>query len=184
MRTLLRPTAALVGAFALTTALAAPASAESVTVRDPDDTPHGSDLRAVEVDHGRKVITVTTTHSDLRPAPSSGSSGVVFLDTDRAERGPEYAVSGGFFRGTDYALYTVDGFGPDDVGERVDGSYRMRVDYDAEQVTFRIARATLDKPAEVRVAVKVSGTRPDGSRKGLGDWLGEPRSLTPWVARG
>jgi len=35
-----------------------------------------------------------------------------------------------------------------------------------------------------RIAVRVSGTRADGSSSGLVDWLGEPRSFTPWVARG
>jgi hypothetical protein len=49
---------------------------------------------------------------------------------------------------------------------------------------MRVSRAALGKPARVRVAVRVSGTRSDGSSAGLVDWLGEPRSFTRWVARG
>ena len=39
-------------------------------------------------------------------------------------------------------------------------------------------------PDEVRVAVRVSGTRTDGTSHGLTDWLREPRFFTPWVERG
>ena len=47
-----------------------------------------------------------------------------------------------------------------------------------------MARTTLGAPDRVRVAVRVSGTRTDGTSTGLVDWLGEPRSFTRWVARG
>ena len=58
----------------------------------------------------------------------------------------------------------------------------MRVDYDADQVRMRVARTVMGAPDEVRVAVRVAGTRADGSDTRT-DWLGEPRSYTDWVAQ-
>jgi hypothetical protein len=49
---------------------------------------------------------------------------------------------------------------------------------------MRMSRATLDNPDDVRVAVRVSGARTDGSSTGLVDWLGDPRSYTMWVEKG
>ena len=58
----------------------------------------------------------------------------------------------------------------------------MRVDYDTDQVRIRISREALGSPEQVRVAVRVAGTRPDGSDTAT-DWLGKPRSFTDWVAQ-
>jgi hypothetical protein len=58
----------------------------------------------------------------------------------------------------------------------------MRVDYDRDQVRMRMSRETIGSPAEVRVAARVAGTRPDGTSTGK-DWLGEPRSFTEPVAK-
>jgi hypothetical protein len=76
----------------------------------------------------------------------------------------------------------ANGFGRSAMGEPVEGSYRMKVDYDEDTVRFRIARDAIGSPDEVRVAVRVSGTRPNGKTTRT-DWLGEPRSFTDWVAR-
>lgn len=70
------------------------------------------------------------------------------------------------------------------MGHAVDGTCEMAVNYAKEQVRMRMSREALGEPAAVRVAVRVSGTRTDGTSSGLVDWLGEPRSFTPWVARG
>ena len=58
----------------------------------------------------------------------------------------------------------------------------MRVDYDKEQVRMRISRAAIGSPEQVRVAVHITGTRPDG-RDTKKDWLGASRSFTDWVAQ-
>ena len=178
-RTFLSAATLAVSALALTQAL--PAHADGIGVSDPKDLGHGVDLRSVEVEHKAANIVVTTTHTDLRPSYRTGSSGSVFLDTDPDDRGPEYLFSGGFFLGTDYNLLEVEGFS-DSSPEPVEGSYRMRVDYDAEQVRFRISREALGSPEAVRVAVRVAGTRADGSTTPT-DWLGTPRSFTDWVAQ-
>ncbi|MBS2936756.1 hypothetical protein KDN32_03250 [Nocardioides sp. J2M5] len=174
--------AATLAVAALASLQTAPAFADSLTVDDPQDLRHGVDLRSVEVKHGGRNVVVTTTHTDLQESYRSGSSGTVFLDTDPDDPGPEYVFSGGYFSGTDYVLLHTDGFKTSAWGEPVEGSYRMRIDYDTEQVRMRIARDAIGSPDEVRVAVRVAGTRPDG-RDTRKDWLGDPRSFTDWVAR-
>lgn len=183
MRTSLVSTAAL-SAAALTLGLAGPASADSIGVTDPRDTSHGSDLRSVQVEHRDRAVVVTTTHTNLRKDPASGSGGTVYLDTDRGDRGPEYVVVGGYFMGTDYQVLRTEGFGRKQWGAPAPGSYEMALDFGKEQVRTWISRRSLGAPDEVRVAVRVSGTRRDGTSKGLVDWLGEPRSFTRWVERG
>lgn len=180
MRTTLLSAAAL-SVAALTLTQLAPATADGIGVTDPADLQHGVDLRSVVVDHGAKNLVVTTTHTNLRETFRSGSGGAVFIDTDPADRGPEYVLVGGYFVGTDYSLLHTDGFAGRLWGDPVEGSYRMTVDYDKEQVRTRISRAALGSPEQVRVAVRVAGTRTDGSDTRR-DWLGEPRSFTEWVA--
>ena len=166
---------------ALTLTQLAPANADGIGVLDPQDLGHGADLRSVEVQHGGRNVVVTTTHTDLQESFRSGSSGSVFLDTDPTNTGPEYVFAGGYFVGTDYMLLRTDGFANKLWIEPVEGSYRMTIDYDADQVRMRISREVLGSPEQVRVAVRVAGTRPDG-RTTRTDWLGEARSFTDWVA--
>lgn len=175
-----------IGAAALTAAVLtltqlAPANADGTGVTDPKDLKHGVDLRSVTVDHGARNVVVTTTHTDLVESFRSGSSGAVFLDTDPDDPGPEYVFAGGFFVGTDYNLLTTDGFSTSAWGEPVEGSYTMKVDYEKETVRFRISRSAIGDPDEVRVAVRVAGTRPNGKDTKV-DWLRAPRSFTDWVA--
>ena len=181
MRTTILSAAAL-SVAALTLTQLAPATADGIGISDPQDLGHGVDLRSVEVQHKAANVVVTTTHTDLQETFRSGSSGSVFIDTDPSDPGPEYVFSGGFFVGTDYQLLTTDGFAHTKWGEPVEGSYRMKVDYDKETVRFRISRETIGSPDEVRVAVRVAGTRPNGSTTRT-DWLGAPRSFTDWVAQ-
>lgn len=175
--------AALLAATA-TFGLAGTASADSIGVTDPADTFHGSDLRAVHVRNGDHKVVVTTTHTNLRRDPRTGSGGSVFVDTDRQDPGPEFVFAGGYFEGTDYVLLHTEGYAHRKWGDPVRGSYGMRIDYDTEHVRMRMSRAALGNPGKVRVAVRVSGTRTDGTSDGLVDWLAEPRSFTRWVAQG
>jgi hypothetical protein len=177
-------TVAALSAAVLALGVAAPANAAALVVNDPQDTSHGSDLRSVRVRNGDTNVVVVTTHTNLRRAPSSGSGGAVYVDTDRHDRGPEYVFVGGYFEGTDYQLLRTEGFGVRNWGAPVNGSYRMTIDYAQDQVHMRMSRKALGTPDAVRVAVRVSGTRTDGTSTGLVDWLGEPRSFTPWVAQG
>ena len=171
--------AAIAGALAL--GVAAPASAAGIGVKDPADTRHGVDLRSVVVNHDT-ALTITMTHANLRRDPASGAGGAVYIDTNRADAGPELVFAGGYFEGTDYTLLRTEGFGVKNWKAPVDGFYIMSLDYDKEQTRMRISRKALGATDKVRVAVRVSGTRPDGTK--VTDWLGEPRSFTPWVKRG
>ena len=170
-------------AAAITLGPAAPAHAATITVSDPQDTAHGSDLLSVQVRNGERNVTVVTTHTNLRRSPRTGSSGAVYVDTDRRDKGPELVLVGGYVDGADYQLLHTEGFGTEHWGDPVDGSHEMTVDYATEQVRVRMSRAALGNPGKVRVAVRVSGTRSDGTSTGQVDWLGEPRSFTAWVAR-
>ena len=180
MRTTILGAAALSAALIL--CLQATAGADSIGVEDPADLGHGADLRAVVVDHRAENLVITTTHTNLRPSWRSGSSGSVFIDTDESDPGPEFAFVGGYYDGTDYSLVRTEGFHHRTWGPPIRGSYRLRLDYDRDHVRMRISREVLGSPEQVRIAVKVAGSRPDGSSTGP-DWLGEPRSFTEWVTQ-
>lgn len=170
---------------ALTLGLADSAHAELHGVDDPRDTFHGSDILALDVRNGPENLNVTTHHAGLRRDPATGSGGTIFVDTDRSDRGPEYVFVAGYFAGTDYQLRETEGFHSKKWGDPVEhGDYIMRVRYAKDLVRVRISQAALGNPDAVRVSVRASGTRTDGTRHGLVDWVGGRRSFTPWIARG
>jgi hypothetical protein len=184
LKTLTR-TAVALSAATLTLGLAGPAHAELYGVDDTDDTSHGSDILALQVRNGEENLYVTTFHENLRRDPATGSGGAIFIDTVKSDSGPEYVFVGGFFEGTDYQLLETEGFAHRKWGEPVeDGDYEMKVRYRKDRVRVRISQDTLGDPDAVRVAVRASGTRSDGSSDGLVDWVGKPRSFSPWIDRG
>ncbi len=140
------------------------------------------DLRAVHVVNGEKSLRIVLNHANLRRDPRTGSGGVVYIDTDPKDKGPELVFAGGYFRGTDYQLVATEGFGVKNWKAPVEKSYEMTLDYAKEQTRMRISRKALADVGKVRVAIKVAGQRTDGSQ--IVDWLGEPRSFTTWVGRG
>ena len=93
------------------TGLAGPVSAETAAYADTrGDIAQGADIRTVRVVNGEKRLRVTVRHRDLVRSFRSGSSLSVFIDTDRARRGPEFVFTGGTFEGADYALLEADDF--------------------------------------------------------------------------
>ena len=107
-----------------------------------------------------------------------------YVDTDHDDRGPEYVLVGGFFEGTDYVLRRTEGFGPRQFGRPVShGDYLMRVDYATDRVRIKLHQPALRNPDAVRVSVRVSGTRTDGTSHGLVDWVGRKHGFTPWLDR-
>jgi hypothetical protein len=177
--------AAALSAAALTVGLAGPANAERYGVDDGLDTFHGSDILSMSVLHGDENVRVITHHHGLRRDPRTGSGGRVYFDTDKRDKGPEYVLVGGFTAGTDYVLSETEGFAPDQWGDPVEqGDYVMRISYRNDRVRIVVSRAALGDPDEVRVAVRASGNRTDGTSHGLVDWVGKPRWFTPWLARG
>jgi hypothetical protein len=162
--------------------LAEPASAASSTFHDMSgDASHGGDLRSVRVVNGAKNLRVTITMRDLVPDPASGVGGALFVDTD-GRRGPEYVAVGGFFDGTDYALLRTDSWKLREATERVECSYRMRLNYQKDTVRFRIGSGCFNAvpgSGVVRVEVRTSGP---GAKSA--DWLGAARTFSKPVARG
>ena len=181
-KTLIGVAATTTIATAVALGVAAPAAADSIGVKDPAETAHGVDLRAVHVVNGEKRLRIVLNHTDLRRDPRTGAGGVVYIDTDPSDRGPELAFAGGYFEGTDYQLVATEGFGVKSWKAPVSGSYEMTLDYAEEQTRMRISREALGGAGSVRVAVKVAGQGTDGSQ--VVDWLRARRSFTPWVHRG
>ncbi|GAA1153213.1 hypothetical protein [Nocardioides aquiterrae] len=178
-------TTAALAAAALAVLVAAPAHAERYGVDDPQDTWHGSDIRDLSVHNGQEDLVITTTHDNLVRRASSGSALTIYLDTDRDHRGPEYVFAAGLFDGTDYLLSETDGFGPKKWGDAVEnGDYILHIGYRKDRARVKIDQATIGSPDAVRVAVRASGTRTDGTSHGLVDWVGKPRQFSPWIDRG
>ena len=162
--------------------LAGPATAATATFDDAaGDVAHPVDIYGVTVVN-EKNVRVVIKHDDLRRSFRSGASGTVFLDTDPSEAGPEFAFTGGYFEGADYALIKTDGWTFGRRAVPLTCSYEMHLDYAADLTAMRMSRACLGNPGKVRVAVKAAGEQPDGDI--VHDWLGSRREFTPWVARG
>ncbi len=185
MRKTIASTAVALSAAALTLGLAGAGHADIYGNDDPNDIAHGVDLEAVSVKHGNENVHVVTDHTNLRRAPGTGAGGAVYFDTDSEDWGPEFVLVGGYSEGTDYVLLETEGFGRDTWGDPVEqGDYIQTVHYRKDHVRSIVSRAALGDPEEVRIAVRVSGTRTDGTSDGLVDWLGKDRSFTQWVAAG
>jgi len=175
---------ALAAGLALTMGVAGPAGAATRTFDDAvGDIEHGVDIESVKVVN-EKNVRVVVQHDDLVRSFRSGASMTVYLDTDRSEPGPEFGLAGALFEGGDYGLLPTvgDGWRLSRRAIPLTCSYESRLDYAADVTRIRISRACLDRPGEVRVAVRAGGEQPDGDI--VRDWLGSPRALTPWVARG
>lgn len=171
-------------ALAALVGTAAPAVAATSTFTDArGDVAHGVDVASVKVVN-EKNVRIRIQHDDLRTSFRSGASMTVFLDTDAAEPGPEFAFPSVLFSGGDYGLIptTGDGWSYGRRAVPLTCSYELKLDFAKDVSSIRMARGCLDNPGEVRVAVKAAGTQADGDI--VTDWLGGRRHLTDWVAKG
>jgi hypothetical protein len=185
MRTSIASTAVALSAAALTVGLAGAAHAEQYGIDDPKETGHGSDILALQVRNADQNLHVVSYHQNLRKDPATGSGGRVYIDTDSENRGPEYVFVAGYTKGTDFVLLETEGFKASTWGEPVEqGDYKMVVRYKVDRVHVTLSRHAIGDPTDVRVAMRASGNRSDGTTDGLVDWVGEPRSFTPWIAQG
>lgn len=180
---LARPLAAAVSASALALGLlgvAAPAHAETVTATDPvDATASLTDVRRVTVNHGPEQIIVKVRFTDLVADSDGGPSGMaVFFDHRPRVKGPEHRVDTGLQEGTDYQFTKTKGWAQ--AGDRLSCPVSLRLDFDKDVATTRVARECLGYPGRVRVAVKMVDLY-DGSHP-VTDWLGNPRSFTSYAA--
>ena len=180
-----RATLAAAGlALAALAGTAAPALAATSTFQDATgDVAHGVDIESVKVVN-EKNVRIQVQHADLVKSWRSGAGMTVFLDTDPAQPGPEFAFPTVLYQGGDYGLIPTKGDGWS-YGRRVvpmTCSYELKLDFAEDVSRIRIARGCLDHPGEVRVAVKAAGTKPQGDI--VTDWLGGRRHLTDAVAKG
>jgi hypothetical protein len=155
--------------------------ADKVGVSDPADVGGASlsDIRRASVDHGLEQAFVKVAFTDLKRTSEAGPSGLaIFLDLDTSKPGPEYRLDTGLQSGTDYQLSRARKWKP--VGEPLTCDHRLRLDFKRNVAKFRVARSCIGAPDELRVGVKMTDLY-DGSHP-VTDWLGKPRSFTPWVA--
>lgn len=171
-------------AAALTLSLAGPASADRFGIDDPEGGGGtGVNLLAASVINSQTSLRINLLHQNLRRhPPGNDAGGVVYIDTDPADKGPELVFTAGLFAGTDYVLLDTEGFGVNNWGDPVSGNYSMSLDYAHEKTHIVIGRNALHGADAVRVAIRVAGLRQDGSV--AVDWLGKPRSFTLWLDRG
>lgn len=160
----------------------APASAQTLSLDDGDDTSIRADIGKVKVVHGDKRLRVRVEFDDLLRNPTKISQALtIFVDTDAEDKGPEYSFAGGLNSGTDYVLTSIDRWA--DEGERVADCHQgWKLDWKDDFVVASVGRKCLGKPDTVRVAVK-SGEW----RKGKGtryDWLTGRRTFTEWLTAG
>lgn len=154
----------------------------SVTVSDSrtDMLGHGADIFSVRVAH-RDAVRVVVQHRDLVPSWKPAASGTIYLDTDRATRGPDFALVAGLYSGTGYTMHPTHGWRIR-YGQQVRGTYRMTLRYAVDRTVLEVSRRALGNPEKVRASVHTAGDDQQGHE--IHDWLRRANSFTPWVARG
>ncbi len=162
--------------------VAAPAVAETATVRDGADTTASlHDIRTVKVAHAPRNVFVATGFTDLRRRSEAGPAGLtVFLDSNPDRPGPERAVVTGLQAGTDYQLVRVRDWRL--VGDPLSCDHAVQLDFRRNVAHVRVARSCLGNPAQVRVAVRMVDEY-DGSHP-VTDWMKGRRLSTRWLDRG
>lgn len=164
---------------AATVAVAAPAHAESTTVKDgADATASLHDIRKVRVGHGSDRLKVRMGFTDLRKKSDAGPASIaIFIDTRKARKGPEFRLGSGLQSGTDYQLMRVKDWKI--VGEPLTCEHDLELDFADDRLVFTAARPCLGSPDEIRIGAKMTDQY-DGSHPVV-DWLEGPRHWTPWL---
>ena len=163
------PGAVLLTAVAMALSMTAgPASAARQSFSDrAHDAQRGVDIRGVTVVNNDSVL-VRTRFDRLQRRGSTGLT--VYFDTQRRNRGPEYAATGGLFRGTDWQALRVDGWRDRSPQLLLRCDIDLRVRYGiGGTATYELARGCLRRPDDIRVSARSSGP-------GRDDWA--PRSRT------
>jgi hypothetical protein len=168
-------------AAAVAAGVFAPAAAERAAFTDPADTGGASlnDIRRVTVDHSPESLAVKVRFKDLRRRSDGGAAGLTILfDTRPRRSGPEFRLTSGLQAGTDYQLMRVRDGRP--VGEPLTCPHRVRLHFAKDTLRFHADRQCLGTPRRARISVKMTDMY-DASHP-VRDWLGAPRSYTPWLA--
>ena len=178
MRKTITSTAVALSAAALTVGLAGAAHAEQYGIDDPQDTGHGSDILALQVRNADQNLHVVSFHQNLRKNPATGSGGRIYIDTDAADKGPEYVFVAGFTRGTDFVLLETEGFRPKQWGDPVEQGARFVRDCDV-----RRARGDVEPPMDAGLLDALAAGLPACAGVALGmDRLLMAMLATPRIA--
>ena len=153
-------------ALALTALVAAPAHAEFYSIDDPADAkPSLTDIHALQANHGSENLLVKVRFHELMRSSAAGVS--IFIDADRAEKGPEYVLSSGLGDGTDYVLTEAEAWrGTDD---RVDCDYSAHPRWGKEVLRVLVSRDCFGRVPSVRVSVKM--VDPTNGSDTVVDWV-------------
>ena len=163
------PGAAVLTAVAVVLSMTAgPASAAKRTFSDrAHDAHRGVDIRRVTVVNNDSIL-VRTRFDRLQRRGSTGLT--VYFDTNRRNHGPEYAATGGLFRGTDWQALRVSGWRDRSPKQLLRCDIDLRVRYGVGgAATYKLARGCLRRPDKIRVSARSSGP-------GRDDWA--PRYRT------
>ena len=159
-----------VAALLSVTVTSASAARETFVDRANDAGP-SLDIREVRVVNEDRVLIRTTFEHLYRHRPVGLA---VYLDTRRNNPGPEYYVSGGLYRGTDWQAARVDKWRDRTPQLLVQCDVDLRLRYGrGGTATYDFDRACLRRPDEVRVAAKSEAGRRGPTAK---DWA--PRRET------
>jgi hypothetical protein len=158
-------------------ALDAPAHADVRQFVDArDDTTSSLDLWSVTVNnssHSRDKVIVAVREDQIL----DGDEIVIFFDTRRRDRGPEYLLGGVY--GGEYGMSHMEGWRRDGAFISWRCGYRMRTDIAQDRTRAVVPRRCLGAPGRVRVSVKVERGYPATSR----DWAPAHETWFPWVRR-
>ena len=179
---------ALVGiaSIALAASVAAPANADTVTLKDKrGDIKGGLDIHSVRVDNDGPRVGVKTTHRNLKYGPKvRGGSIAVYIDIARKRRGPEFILGAPVGSDGDFHISKVRNWKMVGKPLRCKG-LRFRANYKRDVVRFSATRRCLDraydkKIGKIRVAVRASQNRAHGQPRD--DWWPKRRHLSRAVA--
>lgn len=177
-----------VASIALAAGLASPASADIDRFHDKkNDVNRQIDVRGVRVDNTGRWIDIRTHHRNLTYGkPASNSSVVLYLDTNRKRRGPEFVMAGPVGFDGDYHLSKMKPrWGK--VTKTLRCKVTFRVNYKRDVVRFATKRGCLAhayKRRVNRIRVSVAGwqARHHG-KKEVTDWAPGRRQFFDWVKR-
>lgn len=171
----------LAGAVALSVLVpASPAQAAQAVFTDPDDR-MGADIRRVRVINGADELKVRVRLDRVvHDGRTLQQALTLWVDTDRRDPGPEIRLATGLNGGTDWNLRRVDSWSTR--GKALDCAHDVDINWAADRVVLKLARACLGSARSVRVALKSGEWSPaTGNRT---DWLGARKSFTAPVPRG
>jgi len=170
---------AAAAAIATVITLAPAANAETTRIDDgADATASTTDIGVVRVTHADHRVRIQVRFPDLR---EDGNAGLMtWIDTDREQKGPEYAIAAPLFSGGEYVLIRSDGWKP--MGQLVDCRYNLQLDYAEDKLVLTARRGCLDQPDQIRVGMRMVDYEDDSQP--VTDWLLGRRQLTSWLSPG